>query len=86
MKTKYFTLKYLRERTGNKQEDFAKLLGISSGQYSKKENGMQKWFLIECEILRNYINTWLKNKGEKEMSIDDIFFGEQVSNMTQKGA
>lgn len=75
-RSRYFTLKYLRERTGNKQEDFSKMIGVSCGQYSKKETGNQKWFLSECEILRDYINNWLKNKGENEMSIDEIFFSE----------
>lgn len=83
-RVRYLKLKYLRERMEHNQIVYADLLGISLGQYCKKETGRQPWYLSECEILRDYINKWLKKKGEEEMTIDDIFFGEEVSNKTQK--
>lgn len=83
-KIRYLTLKYLRSRLGIKQCEFAKMIGLSVGQYNKKENGHQNWTLSECEIIRDFINPKLIMLGEKEKTIDEIFFGEEVSNTTQK--
>lgn len=40
-KEKYLKLKYLREKFGYSQQDFGFMIGVTSGQYSKKENGSQ---------------------------------------------
>ncbi|PKM49591.1 MAG: hypothetical protein CVV02_15245 [Firmicutes bacterium HGW-Firmicutes-7] len=83
-KIKYLKLRYLRQKINVTQIDFSKLIGISRSHYSKKENGVQGWGLDECEIIRDYINKELLKKGESPLTIDEIFYGEEVSNKTQR--
>ncbi|MCT4543520.1 MAG: helix-turn-helix domain-containing protein [Vallitalea sp.] len=66
---KFHALKYLRELTGSKQEEFAKIIGVTAGQYCKKENGIQPWSLSECKIISDHIN----NKLHTEYTVDEIF-------------
>ena len=35
------SVKAFRELIGKRQEDFAKIIGVSTVNYSKKENGME---------------------------------------------
>lgn len=80
---KYLKLQYLRKKVGCKQMDFAKIIGLSNGQYSKKENGSQKWTLEECKLLSDYINKALGTS----YTLDEIFFSEKVAYKQQnKGA
>jgi DNA-binding XRE family transcriptional regulator len=81
---KYLKLKYLRERCGMTQADMGLRIGVSSGQYSKKENGTQPWELEECRIVKRIVNEFLASVGEPPMTIDEIFFKEKVSKTTQK--
>lgn len=81
---KYLKLKYLRERCGMTQTDMGLRIGVSTGQYSKKENGTQPWELEECRIVKKIINDFLNSIGENPMTIDEIFFKEKVSKTTQK--
>jgi len=66
---RYITLKYLRELSGAKQEDFGKLLGVTASTYSQKESGKYRFVLEEAEILQKHINETLG----KSYTIDDIF-------------
>jgi DNA-binding XRE family transcriptional regulator len=84
IKEKYLKLKYLRERFGYSQQDFGFLIGVTAGQYSKKENGSQPWDLKECLKIRNKINEHLKAIGEDLLIIDQIFYAEMVSKTTRK--
>lgn len=77
--SKYLKLKYLRERCGMRQDEMGLKIGVSSGQYSKKENGTQPWELEECKIIKKIINDHLVSIGEEPLTIDDIFFKEKVS-------
>lgn len=86
IRKKYLRLKYYREKFGYRQEPFGKFIGISVAQYSKKENGRQKWGLDECEILRDKINEHLKEAGELPITLDYLFFAENVSYTTQRKA
>lgn len=81
---KYLKLKYLCERLGRKQCSFAKLIGVSDGQYSKRINGSAPWMLEECLIIRDVINKELLKRGEPAMYIDEIFLGEEVPVETKK--
>ena len=81
---KYLKLKYLRERCGYSQVNMGLKIGVSPGQYSKKENGTQPWGLDECIIIRNIINDKLKSLKEDQLTIDEIFFIDKVAKTTQK--
>jgi DNA-binding XRE family transcriptional regulator len=83
---KFLRLKYYREKCGYHQDEFGKFIGVSVGQYSKKENGTQKWDLEECIILRDKINEHLSKAGETAVILDYLFFAEKVSNPTQRKA
>jgi len=48
-----FTVKELREAKGLKQEDMAKIIGVSAPNYCKKEKGDIKFSLNEAKIIAN---------------------------------
>lgn len=43
------SIKLFRESTGKRQEDFAKIIGVLTVNYSKKENGFVKFSLEEAK-------------------------------------
>ncbi len=67
------------------QEQFAKEISIGKTQYSYKENGIRKIWILEAIKIKNVINRLLKEKISrfpelqeneeytKEYSLDDIF-------------
>lgn len=63
------SIKAFRESTGKRQEDFARIIGVSAVNYSKKENGSVKFSLEEAKKISTYFNK----------PIEDIFFAENVS-------
>lgn len=46
----------IREKKNIKQKDMAKLLGISKGNYSKKETGLIKFSLKEAKKISDYLD------------------------------
>lgn len=68
MYEKLRSLRHEKELTG---EYMAIKLGIQKAAYSKKENGLLRFSLREAKII----------SGIFGMSIDDIFFDDEVSEM-----
>lgn len=62
-------IKNFRESQNLKQEDFAKIINVSTVNYSKKENGIVKFSLREARLISQYFNK----------PIEDIFFAVEVS-------
>lgn len=62
-------IKSFRESQNLKQEDFAKIINVSTVNYSKKENGAVKFSLKEARLISQYF----------KKPIEDIFFAEEVS-------
>lgn len=69
-----FILKALRIKYQLKQQDVAKLLGISETTYNRKENGINEFTISEAMELGNIFNI---NPGE-------IFFTDCVTNTITK--
>lgn len=67
-------LKFLREERNVKQEEMADVLGISACNYYKKENGSIRFSLTEAKKVADYF----------ELSIEEIFFNNEVSKMETK--
>lgn len=63
------SIKIFRESKGLKQEYFAELIGTSTVNYSKKENGQVKFSLHEAKKIAEHF---------KE-PIEVIFFADEVS-------
>ncbi len=63
------SIKNFRESQNLKQEDFAKIINVSTVNYSKKENGIVKFSLREARLISQHFNK----------PIEDIFFAEEVS-------
>lgn len=63
------SVKAFRELIGKRQEDFAKIIGVSTVNYSKKENGMVKFSLDEAKKISLYFHK----------PIEEIFFANEVS-------
>ncbi|HYF75267.1 MAG TPA: helix-turn-helix domain-containing protein [Candidatus Nitrosocosmicus sp.] len=81
---KYLRLRYLRSRFGLTQEFLGGMIGVSDTGYSLRENGKTSWQLNECIIIRNIINEKLTEIGESAMTIEEIFYADEVSKMTRK--
>ncbi len=64
-------VKELRENAGLKQDFMAEMLGISSANYCKKENGAIKYSLPEAKKIADYFGR----------SIEEIFFNDEVSKI-----
>ena len=62
-------IKNFRESQNLKQEDFAKIINVSTVNYSKKENGIVKFSLREARLISQHFNK----------PIEDIFFAVEVS-------
>lgn len=62
-------VKDLRNQYNVKQEELANILGVSLGNYSKKEAGIINFSLIEAREISRYFN----------LSIEGIFFDSEVS-------
>jgi len=86
MKGKNLQLKYLREKCGDRQQDFGKIIGVSATQYAKKENGKADFTLTESYLLREYIN----KKLGIELTVDQIFLQQNFllssETIVNKGA
>lgn len=63
------SIKTFRESMGLKQEDFAKIINVSTVNYSKKENGAVKFSLNEARLISEHFNK----------PIEVIFFSHEVS-------
>lgn len=63
------SVKAFRESLGLKQEDLAKIIHVSTVNYSKKENGSVKFSLNEARLISNHFNK----------PIETIFFTSEVS-------
>ena len=63
------SIKVFRENLGLRQEDFAKIIGVSKVNYSKKENGSIKFSLAEAHKIAEYFNK----------PIEAIFYDYKVS-------
>lgn len=61
----------LRTSIGKTQSDFAQLLGITQGTYSKKEKevGDYEFSKSEIKILTNYLKEFFPN-----LTVEEIFF------------
>ena len=62
-------IKQFRESVGQTQEEFANIISVSKVNYSKKENGKDKFSLNEAFQIANHFNK----------SIEDIFGNMEVS-------
>lgn len=65
------SVRQLRKNKGLKQEDIAKIIGTSMVNYSKKENGIVRFSLIEAKLLSDFFS----------LPIEEIFFEEKVSKI-----
>ena len=63
------SIKAFRESLGMKQEEFAKIINVSTVNYSKKENGAVKFSLNEARQIAEFFG----------MPIESIFFTLEVS-------
>ncbi len=63
-------LKSLRVREGLRQEDMAKMLGISGRAYTEKENGKSQWKVGEARKISKYF----------DISMEDLFFSPNVTS------
>ncbi len=63
------SVKAFRESLGMKQEEFAKVIGVSTVNYSKKENGLVKFSLNEARQISEHFHR----------PIESIFFAFEVS-------
>lgn len=63
------SVKTFRESLGMKQEEFAKIIGVSAVNYSKKENGLVKFSLNEARQISKHFHR----------PIEAIFFATEVS-------
>lgn len=63
------SIKTFRETMGLKQEDFAKIINVSTVNYSKKENGAVKFSLNEAHLIAAHF----------DKPIETIFFAHEVS-------
>lgn len=63
------SVKIFRESLGLKQEDFAKIINVSTVNYSKKENGVVKFSLNEARRISEHFNK----------PIETIFYAHEVS-------
>lgn len=63
------SIKNFRESMNLKQEDIAKIIGVSTVNYSKKENGIVKFSLPEARLISEHF----------KHPIEKIFFADEVS-------
>lgn len=63
------TIKNFRESLNLKQEDFAKIINVSTVNYSKKENGSVKFSLPEAKQIAEHFNR----------PIEEIFYSNEVA-------
>lgn len=68
-------LKELREGHKKEQKELAEYLGISAPNYSKKEAGQVRFSLLEAKKLSEFFG----------LSIDEIFFNDEVSKQETSG-
>lgn len=66
---KIMSIKVFRENLGLRQEDFAKIIGTSKVNYSKKENGSIRFSLAEARKIAIYFHK----------PIEEIFYDYEVS-------
>lgn len=69
-----FILKALRIKHQLKQQDVAKLLGISETTYNRKENGVNEFTISEAMELGNIFN----------INPSEIFFTDYVTEVITK--
>ena len=62
-------IKELRQEKGLMQEELARLLNISLPNYSKKENGIIKFSIVEAKILAGFFG----------LTIEELFFENEFS-------
>lgn len=62
-------LRLMREQRNIKQEKIAGILGISLGNYNKKESGKIRFSLNEAKLIADFFDT----------TIEEIFFTNKVS-------
>lgn len=70
---KIHSLKYCRNILGLTQNDLAVLLGCTTSNYSQKEAGRIEIGRKEMLLIQSAFNKILRNKGGKELTLDDIF-------------
>lgn len=63
------SIKVFRETLGLRQEEFAKIINVSTVNYSKKENGVVKFSLNEAKLISEHFGK----------PIEVIFFANEVS-------
>ena len=69
----YEKLRRLRKKRNVTQEEMAKLLGhLDKSSYSLKERGLRKFSVTEAHAIAEFF----------ELSIESIFFENEVVNMT----
>ncbi len=73
---KLYKVAYYRKMLGEKQEDFAKLLGVARTTYSGKEQGRIAITIDEATILRDHINEKIKTET---LTLDELFCTQKVS-------
>ncbi|MHB9924951.1 transcriptional regulator [Clostridium botulinum] len=67
-------LKILRLKYNLSQKDAAKLLGITTSAYNRKENGIRSFSVDEAGILAKAFST----------TVDEIFFTDYVTKIITK--
>ncbi|WP_147564672.1 helix-turn-helix transcriptional regulator [Clostridium tyrobutyricum] len=68
-------IKNLRLKNNLSCEEMANLIGVSKASYSKKENGLVKFSLVEAKVVADIF----------KKSIEEIFFNSEVTeNETTK--
>lgn len=63
------SIKTFREAMGMRQEEFAKIINVSTVNYSKKENGAVKFSLNEARLIAEHF----------DRPIEAVFFAHEVS-------
>lgn len=64
---------YYRAKYNLKQEDLAKILGISQPTYSKKEKGIIAITYDEMLTILVALNLLADKNEDKKLSLDDVF-------------
>ncbi|QCH27959.1 helix-turn-helix transcriptional regulator [Clostridium tyrobutyricum] len=62
-------IKNLRLKNNLSCEEMANLIGVSKASYSKKENGLVKFSLVEAKVVADIF----------KKSIEEIFFNSEVT-------
>jgi DNA-binding XRE family transcriptional regulator len=81
----YLHLKMLRKMLSITQKNISEILECSTSNYCKMENEeMPMPFPTACKIAE-YINSKLVEMGSEKLTMEDIFFKPNVTNMKRVG-